>query len=78
MHRLDTSGVFLSDSGGWRMTLWNFNFRPKMSWMTTFLRQNVFEMMNFVGQDLRHERLSGLSIFAIDEKLHESPRRKKG
>ena len=31
MHRLDTPGVFLSDSGGWRMTLWNFNFRSKVS-----------------------------------------------
>ena len=31
MHHLDTPGVFLNDSGGWRMTLWNFNFRSKVS-----------------------------------------------
>ena len=30
-HRLDTPGVFSSDSGGWRMTLGNFNFRLKVS-----------------------------------------------
>ena len=31
MHRLGTPGVFLSDFGGWRMHLWNFNFRSKVS-----------------------------------------------
>ena len=31
VHRLDTPGVFLGDSGGWRVTLGNFNSQWKMS-----------------------------------------------
>ena len=40
MHRLDTPGVFLNDSGGWRMTLGTFNFGSKVS-------SGVAPMMNF-------------------------------